>query len=438
MKEIVVKCGQCGADVPLTDSLAAPLIEATKKEYERRLAQKDGQLETQRQEMESRRKDLEEAEAAIDDTISRGIEAKSNELSQAEAKKARAAVQSEMEAQKLELEEAKALIESRTTALTAAKKAEAEFMKAKRALDDERIAMDVTIQEKVDQELQSSKQSLRTEIEGEVGKKLRDKDLEIREKDLKVESMKIEIENLRRKSEQGSQQLQGEVMERELKDVLASKFPQDNFSRVPKGVSGGDCVQEVVNSQGKVCGTILWESKRTRDWGKDWLKKVKGDQGDVKADTAAIVSTVLPKDLANFDQIEGVWVTGWDCLVPVTSALRHLIIEVAATKRVSEGHKDKAALIYEYVTSNGFRQRVRSLVDTFAAMQQDLKQEQRAITKQWAKREAQLDQMVEATTGLYGDMQGIAGRSVPELEGLGFDALEAGDRSDGPAQGTPI
>jgi hypothetical protein len=240
--------------------------------------------------------------------------------------------------------------------------------------------------------------------------------------------MKEEIESLRRKSEQGSQQTQGEVWEREVADTLIIKFPHDRIRRIKKGESGADIIQDVYNTQGKLCGSLLWESKKTANWNDAWLPKLKNDQIAVKADTAIIVSHVLPKDMTTFDLREDVWITGPDCLVPVAGALRHLLIEVASTKRINEGHKEKAELVYEYATSAHFRQRVRALNDSYTSMQVDLKAERKAITKQWAKREAQLDRMLEATTGMYGDLQGIAGQNAfTEIEGMSFDALEAGE-----------
>jgi hypothetical protein len=419
MSDISITCPECGVEFELTESLAAPLLEDAKADYEAKLAQKNKELAKQKREMDDRRSELEKAEAALDKTISERLAAEKPKLAAAEAKKARAAFELELQGKADALSEAETRLKAADQSLKAAKETEAAYKKKERDLEDRERSLQLTIQEKVDDELKSSRTAIRAEVE-------REANLKLRAKDVLMESMQTEIENLKRKSDQGSQQTQGEAMERELMDVLSAKFPQDTFTRVPKGVSGGDCMQQIYNSSGKLCGTILWESKNTKNWGKDWLSKLKGDQRAAKADTAILISNVLPEEVTHFAQMEGLWVTGWNCLVPVANSLRHLLIEIASTRRANEGHKEKAALVYEYVTSSGFKHRVQALVETFSAMQNDLNQEQRVIGKQWAKRQAQLDRMSEATTGMYGDLQGIAGNSVPELEGIGFDALEAG------------
>jgi hypothetical protein len=594
MQNITVLCPECGAEVALTESLAAPLLEASKKEFERKLAEKNKELRDQASEMERRREALSAAEEALDATIQERVKAVATGLTADAERKARALVEEEMAGQKAALEDAAKLVRSRTDALKDATEAAAslrrekaeleeeklrlatsfedkvgeELRKArvryaaeyqsdlakklaakdeeiaqakldsdalseeahskaraeveaeitaksdalreaekllklrtdslkeandaaaslrqeKAELEEEKVRLSSTIESKVKEELRKAKEKYEVEFKSDLARKIAEKEeelaqankeletakqteaeflrarrqfenekrqmpltiqqkvneevtatriemdkemkLQVRAKDVVLESMKAEIENLKRKSEQGSQQVQGEVWEKEVSDVLSAKFPGDIFRRVAKGESGADIVHDVYNSQGKLCGSLLWESKKTKTWKDEWLGKLKKDQRAIKADTAVIVSHVLPKDMTTFDNREDVWVTGPDCLVAVAGALRHLLIEVASTKRSNEGHKDKAGLVYDYVTSLSFRQRVKALVETYTAMQADLKAERKVFIKQWAKREAQLDRMIEATSGMYGDLQGIAGQNVPELEGLSFEALEAGE-----------
>ena len=44
--------------------------------------------------------------------------------------------------------------------------------------------------------------------------------------------------------------------------------------------------------------------------------------------------------------------------------------------------------------------------------------------KHWAKREEQTDRVLQATVGMYGDLQGIAGKTLQEIEGLELKALD--------------
>lgn len=246
--------------------------------------------------------------------------------------------------------------------------------------------------------------------------------------------MQKQIEELKRKAEQGSQQLQGEVQELELEALLSAKFPRDTIQPVPKGEHGGDVLHIVFGPSGQPCGTILWESKRTKNWSDGWLTKLRGDQRSSKAEVAVIVSQTLPKGMETFGLIDQVWITDPRSVVPVAVALRQMLVEVASARQASEGQQTKTEMIYQYLTGPRFRQRVQAIVEAFSSMQEDLAKEKKAITKQWAKREEQIDRVMQATVGMYGDLQGIAGKTLQEIEGLSFKTLEA----PAPAEEKPV
>ena len=230
--------------------------------------------------------------------------------------------------------------------------------------------------------------------------------------------MQKQIEELKRRAEQGSQQLQGEVQELELEDTLRTKFPRDAVEPVPKGEHGGDALHRVYGPLQQICGTILWESKRTKNWSDGWLAKLREDQRAAKAELAVIVSHTLPKDVDTFDFVDGVWVTSPRYVVPVAIALRHTLIELFAARQASEGQQTKMEMIYQYLTGPRFRHRIQAIVEKFADMQEDLDKERKTMTKLWAKRQEQIRCVVESTAGMYGDMQGIAGKTLQEIDGL--------------------
>jgi hypothetical protein len=174
-----------------------------------------------------------------------------------------------------------------------------------------------------------------------------------------------------------------------------------------------------------MCGSILWESKRTRNWSDSWLSKLRDDQRTAKADIALIVSNALPKGVETFDLIEGVWVTDTRCAIPVAIALRQSLIELSAARQANEGQQSKMEMVYQYLTGPRFRQRVEAIVEKFSDMQADLDKERKTMTRLWAKREAQIRGVIEVTVGMYGDLQGIAGRALQEIECLDVIALEA-------------
>jgi hypothetical protein len=239
---------------------------------------------------------------------------------------------------------------------------------------------------------------------------------------------------LKRRAEQGSQQLQGEVQELELESQLTTRFPFDVLQPVRKGEHGGDLLQRVVSSQGQDSGSILWETKRTKAWSDGWLPKLREDQRNAKADIAVIVSQTLPKNTESFEMIDGVWVTHPRTLLPVACVLRHSLIEIEAARRASEGQQTKAELAYQYLSGSRFRQRVQAIVEAFTSMQEDLEKEKRAIIKQWAKRDEQIGRVMQATVGMYGDLQGIAGKSIQEIEGLEWQLDDSSLNSPTPVQ----
>jgi hypothetical protein len=242
--------------------------------------------------------------------------------------------------------------------------------------------------------------------------------LKITEKDETIASMHRQIEDLRRRAEQGSQQLQGEAQEIELEAILRAKFPGDIIEPVSKGIAGGDVLQHVLGPKGQSCGTIIWESKRTKAWSDGWLTKLRNDQRASNADAAILVSEALPKGLDTFDLRNGVWVAEFRSVVPVATAIRYALLEISLTRKAEEGQQTKMEMVYRYLTGQRFRQRISAIVEQFSEMQDDLDRERRAATRIWAKRETQIRGVIEATAGMYGDLQGIAGRSLQEIEGL--------------------
>jgi hypothetical protein len=207
--------------------------------------------------------------------------------------------------------------------------------------------------------------------------------------------------------------------------LLTHGFPMDIVEPVPKGEFGGDIVQRVLNSSGQVAGTILWESKRTKKWSDTWLAKLRADQRSAKAEISVLVSRALPDGVNSFGLIEGVWAVDPRCVLPVATVLRQSLVEIAHARIATEGRHTKAAMMYDYLTGPRFRAHVQTIVERFSAMEEDLASERRTMTRIWSKREGQIRGAIEATAGFYGDLEGIAGRSLKEIEGLEFPMLPA-------------
>ncbi len=421
MAEPTITCPSCSTEIRLTESLAAPLLASTRKQFEEQLARKDAAIEER--EGAARRKEAELLEARrhldqqVTDQVASQLKAERSRVAAEEARKARLACETEMDGKARELAELQEVLKERDGKLAEAQKAQAELIKKQRELDDAKRELDLTIEKRV----QDGLTEVRTQAKREAEDGMR---LKVAEKDQAIASMQQKIEELKQKAEQGSQQLQGEVLELELEHLLRTKFPFDLIEAVPKGEFGGDALHRINSPGGIACGTILWESKRTRNWSDGWLTKLREDQRSAKAEVCVLVSQVLPKGVETFDLMDGVWITSPRAAIPVAVMLRQGLLEVSQTRALSVGQQTKAEMVYQYLTGPRFKQRVEAIVEAFSSMQEDLDKERKVIMRQWAKRQEQIERVMGATVGMYGDLQGIAGKSLQEIQGLELKALE--------------
>jgi len=422
MTEPTILCPNCKTEIKLTESLAAPLVESIRKQYEQRIAQKEAEVGKRESAIRYQQAALAKAQESIDEQVAAKLKTERAGVAAEEAKKARVAVSTDLDEKARELAELQEVLKQRNAKLAEAQNAQAELIRKQRELDDAKREMELTIEKRVQESLTVTRDQARKEAEE--GLKLK-----VMEKEQTIASMQRQIEELKRRAEQGSQQLQGEVQELELEALLRDKFPRDTIEPVPKGEHGGDVLHRVVGPMGQPCGTILWESKRTKNWSDGWLAKLRDDQRAAKADIAVIVTHVLPKDVDTFNLIDGVWVTSSRCAVSVAIALRQSMLELAAARQAGEGQQTKMELVYQYLTGPRFRHRIQAIVEKFTDMHEDLDKERKAMTRLWAKREEQIRGVIESTAGMYGDLQGIAGKTLQEIEGLDVKMLGDGSRT---------
>ena len=416
MAEPTVVCPQCKNEIKLTESLAAPLLETIRRDYEQRLAQKEADMSKRESALSERAAALEKAKAAVDQQIAQKLQQERLKIAADEAQKAKLAIGNDLDQKVKEISSLQTILKQRDQKLAEAQQAQAEMLRKERELDDAKREIELTIEKRVQADLNTTRDKAKKEAEEELK-------LKVMEKDQTITAMQKQIEELKRRAEQGSQQLQGEVQEIELETLLTAKFPRDTIRPVPKGEFGGDVLQRVIGPLNQACGTILWESKRTKNWSDGWLPKLREDQRAAKADIAVIISQALPKEVETFGFIEGVWIADAKLALPVAMALRQTLIEIACARQASEGQQTKMEMVYQYLTGPRFRHRIQALVEAFSSMKEDLDRDKKTITRQWAKREEQIDRVMQATVGMYGDLQGIAGRTLQEIEGLEFQGM---------------
>ena len=373
MSEPSIACPSCGKKIPLTRALRTEIEASVKEEYDRRLEDEVGRARKQAS------KDAEKKSA--------------HEL---------AALKEELDTQAKDLERAR--------------QTELALRKRERDLKRDQQELELTVARKVDDE----RKRVVVETETRLAEQQRLKDAE---KERQFADMRRQIEDLKRKADQGSQQLQGEAGEDELESILRATFPWDDIAPVPQGIRGADLHQTVIDGRGSRCGSILWESKNAKKWSEDWIAKLKQDQRTLRADVAILVTATLPKGCTNFSIIDGVVVTNFACAGAVASLVRAQLLQLAQTRSAVVNKDQKLELLYQYLSGIQFRQRVEAIVEAFEKMRDDLEQERRAAERQWAKRVKQIESVTFNIAGMYGDLQGlvpalppIARLELPEAE----------------------
>lgn len=296
----------------------------------------------------------------------------------------------------------------KTQQLQEMQKKELELLRDKSALEEK--------QKNFEMELERRFLEKRKEIEDSTIKREQELfDLRMKEKDVQLDSMKKTIDDLKRKSEQGSMQTQGEAQELLLEDILKESFPFDVIEEVGKGVEGADCIQTIRNNSGVTCGRIIYESKQTKAWSNGWIDKLKNDMRSSGADVAVLVTQVFPKDMDRFGEKNGVWVCSFKEVASVTYLLRSGIMKVYEAQKAQEGKGDKMQMLYDFLTGNEFRGQMEAIVEGFMSMKQSISKERIQMEKIWKEREKQLEKVLLSTSGMYGSVKGIAGASVGDI-----------------------
>ena len=374
-------CPKCGESISIDDVLSHQIETKYKQEF----AEKETQLR-----------------ASLEAESKKAMAEQSVEYK----KQIKADIEKETVLEKKHLEEQLAEKDSK---LKEARQNELELIKEKQKLKDDKDAFEIEKARQLDGE--------RQKIEEDASKKATDaKQAEIDQLNKKLSDATKAKDELARKLEQGSQQTQGEVQEIALEELLKSEFIHDSIAPVPKGVTGADVVQTVKTKTGIECGTIIWESKKTKSWSEGWIQKLKDDQRSIKADIAVIVSSVLPEGVNGIALRDGVWVCDIKLAVSIATALRHSLESVSREKAMSVGKNEKVEILYAYLTGTEFKQRIETIVETFSSMKSSLDKEKLYFEKSWAEKEKQIQKVIKNTVGIYGDLSGVV--QLQKIEAL--------------------
>ena len=399
-----ITCPNCKHEFPIESALSQKFEEDIKARYLKRFNEDQKKMDAEKAQLA---KDAELVKTQAENQekiIADKMRLAKSQLEQEAIKKAASESALQMEMLNKELTE-------KSEKLKASQQKELELLQKEKKVKEREESLELDFQKRL---MQGQK-----EMEDRIKKMESERsDLKVKELEKKLADQAELVEVMRRKAEQGSMQLQGEVLELALEELLRSTFPFDTIEEVAKGVKGADCVQLVKNNVGDICGKIIYESKRTKAFTNEWIEKLKRDMRAQQADIAVIVTEVLPKDMEHFGFKDGVWICRFMDVKPLSFFLRDGLLKINSALVSQENKGDKMQMLYNYLTSNEFRQHIEAVGEGFLALREGIIKEKIQMEKIWKEREKQLDKVLLNTTQFYGSIKGIAGNAVGDLKML--------------------
>ena len=413
--QTTLECPNCHAQIDINDVLYHQLEVRFQTEHMAEKKMLEAEIESKRKEYkayfdalsakEEHLKLLQERyEENLQEQISQGIKAQKAQLRQSLLQEVQEEKQAEMELLKQQLQE-----KSKQLQELSVERAKVEQLTLE--LSEATHQATLKAQQEFTQKLQEESIKIRQRADEE-------HQLRLKEKEKQLEDQNRLIDEMKRKAQQGSMQLQGEVQELIIEEWLKDQYPFDVIEEIKKGQAGGDCIQRVHTRHLQNCATIYYESKRTKEFQPAWIEKFKSDIREKGADVGVLITATMPKGMERMGILEGVWVCGFEEFKGLSLALRQSAITLAQALKSQENRSDKMSLLYDYLTGNEFKMKVEAIVEGFTQMQSDLESEKRAMQRIWKQREKQLEKVMENTVGMYGGIQGIAGSAIGNIKAL--------------------
>ena len=400
-----IKCPNCGHQFPMEEAVSEEYKKALRVEMQAYKQKKDS-------EFAKRENEYAALTAKKEAEFSQKLQQEKLQLQQSLEISLRKTIATDFE-NKMQLLEQNA--KDNEEKLKLARQKELEFLQKEQALKNKEAELEISIQKRLQEERGKLSEDLRKLEEQKSAAKDNDYQMRLKELEKQLDDQKKLAEEMRRKAEQGSMQLQGEVQELALEAMLQSAFPFDLIAEVGKGVKGADCIQTVRNNFGQECGKIIYESKRTKDFGGDWIEKLKADMRSLGADVAVIVTQAMPKDMDGFGEKNGVWICQFTEARAMIALLRDSIIKVHSASKSQQNRGDKMHLLYDYLTGNEFAEQWKAVREGFMSMKLSIQRERDAMEKLWKAREKQLEKVLLNAAYIRGSIEGIAGQDNIDL-----------------------
>jgi hypothetical protein len=427
MNETSIKCPNCGTQIDIDEIFYHQIEEKFKQQHLAEQKKLRDEIEAKRKEykdhfdeLKRREEDFKSEQERFEDKLK---DATQKQL-RLEKEKLRDELKIEAAAeQSAVIEMLKKEIEAKSKEVIELNNAKAEIERLKRTNEEAISKAKAEAQLELSKDLATEKERLAKQFQEQ-------NELKLKEKDKQLEDQKKLIDEMKRKAEQGSMQLQGEVQELVIEEWLCSQFPFDTINEVKKGAFGADCVQVVHTRELQNCGIICYESKNAKAWSDGWIVKFKQDMLKVSADIGVFVTSVYPSGMERMGFVDGVWVCSLEEFKGSISLLRQSLINTHKAVQKDENKGDKMSLLYSYLTGNEFAMQLRSIVDGFTIMQEELEREKRSLMASWKRRQKLIDGVLTNTTEMYGSLQGIAGNVLAHIESLELPYIDDEDNGE--------
>lgn len=407
-------CPECGAAIDVQDVLAHQLEAGIKKKYDSLLHEEQMKFNVQQEQLLRDKEAFEEKKKRENALFQERLEKQREEDRKIMHQEIRKKISEEQAAEIGLLQKE---LNEKSEKLRELNQAKAEIERLKREKQEAKAQAELESEKKLNQTLSLEREKIQ-KLEAERS------EMKFRELEKQLEDQKKLTEEMKRKQDQASGQFHGEVQELAIEEWLATNFPLDTIQEIKKGERGGDCLQIVHTRTQQNCGTIYYESKRTKQFQQAWLEKFKADIRDKGADIGVIVTEVMPSDLPRMGQKEGIWICNYEEFKGLSGVLRQTIIQIHQMAAAQENKGDKMHLLYHYLTSSAFRMQIEAIVEGFIQLKDDLESEKRAMQKIWKQREKQIEKVLINTTDMYGSIKGIAGNAVENVKALELPGAE--------------
>ena len=407
-RETKIECPNCGTEINVNEILYHQLEDDFKKRYTAQLAEEKKKYDAELVILNQQKEEFEKKKQKENELFQEKLQSKLREERQLIEKQLKLKI-AEEQAEQFSVMQTE--LKEQSEKLKELSRSKAEIERLKREKDELKENVLAEAEKAINLKLIEEREKIR-KVESDRN------ELAIRELQKQLEDQKKLTEEMKRKQEQGSMQLQGEVQELAIEEWLTANFPLDTIEEIKKGARGGDCIQTVNTRTRQNCGTIYYESKRTKDFQPSWIEKFKGDIRERGSNIGVLVTDVLPSDMDRMGLKDGIWICTYDEFKGLCKVLREAIIQISNATVSQENKGDKMSLLYDFLTSNTFRLQIEAIVEGFTQMQADLDSEKRAMQRIWKMREKQLEKVITNTIDMHGSIKGIAGSAIQDIKQL--------------------